>query len=155
MLELTRFERDPWSIFDELESLQQNLDRALWDMGGAQRAPGSSRRRRMAFPPLNVWSSEHGIVVDAELPGVDANAIDISVTGDELTIKGKVNACEPAREDTYHRRERPAGEFSRTLQLPFRADGNGVKAAYKNGLLRVTVPRAEEEKPRKIAIEAA
>ena len=75
--------------------------------------------------------------------------------GDELTLRGKVNVREPGKGETCHRRERPAGEFVRTLQLPFRADAGGVKASYKNGLLRLTVPRSEEEKPRKIAVQAA
>ena len=81
--------------------------------------------------------------------------VEISVVGDELTLRGKVNAQEPAAGETVLRRERPAGEFQRTLQLPFRANTGGVKATFKNGLLRIAVPRSEEEKPRKIAIEAA
>ena len=74
--------------------------------------------------------------------------------GDELTLRGKVNLYEAAQGETYHRRERPTGEFLRKLQLPFRADSGAVKASYKNGVLRLTVPRSEEEKPKKIAVEA-
>jgi HSP20 family protein len=104
---------------------------------------------------LNVWSYADGIVIDAELPGVDPKDVDVSVVGDELTLRGKVNVLEPREGETYHRRERPAGEFSRTLQLPFRADTGGVKANYKNGVLRLTVPRSEEERPKKVVVEAA
>jgi HSP20 family protein len=104
---------------------------------------------------MNVWSSADGIAIDAEMPGVDPKDVDISVVGNELTLRGTVNAQEPRKGETYHRRERPVGQFARTLQLPFRADAAAVKAAYKNGVLRLTVPRREEEKPRKIAIEAA
>jgi HSP20 family protein len=104
---------------------------------------------------MNVWSSEDGIVIDAELPGVDPKDVDISVKGDELTLCGRAGGEGKAEGATYHRRERPAGEFVRTLQLPFKADATGVKANYRNGLLRVTVPRSEEEKPRKIVVEAA
>jgi HSP20 family protein len=150
MIGITRYGRDPWSIFDELESLQEDFNRAFGDWG----APGRRSGRRRAFPPLNVWASEEGVVVDAELPGVEVNDVDIAVTGDELAIRGKVGVAEPREGETLHRRERAAGEFARTLTLPFRADGAGVKAAYKNGILRITVPRAEEDRPRKIAIEA-
>jgi HSP20 family protein len=103
---------------------------------------------------MNVWSSDDGLVIDAELPGVAPENVDVSVMGDELTLQGKVNAEEPAEGETQHRRERPSGEFSRTLQLPFRADAAGVKAAYRNGVLRITVPKSEDEKPKKIKIAA-
>jgi len=66
-----------------------------------------------------------------------------------------VNAPEPAEGESVLRRERPAGEFQRTLQLPFRANAGAVKATFRNGILRIAIPRSEEEKPRKIAIESA
>jgi HSP20 family protein len=95
------------------------------------------------------------VVIDAELPGAEAKDVDISIQGDELTLRAKVNVTEPAKNEMVHRRERPYGEFARTLQLPFRAESRNVKAHYRNGILRVTVPRSEEDKPRKVAIEAA
>jgi HSP20 family protein len=148
MLELVTWPRNPWSIFDELESIQEDMSRML----GAQPS-GRSWRRRSAYPLMNVWSAKDGIVVDAELPGVKPEDVEISVLGDELTLRGKVNAGELPEGERYHRRERPAGEFVRTLTLPFRAAADGVKANYSNGVLRLTVPRSEEEKPRKILIE--
>ena len=150
MFDLVTWPRNPWSIFDELESLQTDMNRAFSDLGYNR-----SWQRGATYPLMNVWSSAEGIVVDAELPGVDPKDVDISVLGDELTLRGKVNAQEACKGETYHRRERPAGEFARTLQLPFRADAGAVKAYYKNGVLRLTVPRREEEKPKRIAIEAA
>lgn len=156
MLELVTWPRSSWSIFDELESLQEDMNRML-----AGRTPGGrslrdyGRRRRPTYPPMNIWSSADGIIIDAELPGVDPKDLDISVKGAELTLRGKVNAGDDGSGEAYHRRERPAGEFSRTLQLPFRVESGAVKAAYRNGLLRLTLPRSEEEKPRKVAIEAS
>ena len=148
MLDLVRWPRNPWSLFDELDSLQEDMNRALSGTGNRFRG------RRAGYPPMTVWSSSDGMTIDAELPGADPKNVDISVAGDELTLRGNINAEEPAEGETFHRRERPHGEFVRTLQLPFRAKANGVKASYTNGVLRVTVPRAEEEKPRKIQIEA-
>ena len=156
MLELVTWPRNPWSIFDELESLQSDMNRML--AGQPSREAGRSGhawRRRSTYPLMNVWTAKDGIVIDAELPGADPKAVDIAVQGDELTLSGKVNAVDVAEGETYHRRERPAGEFTRTPQLPFRAEAGAVTANYKNGVLRVTIPRSEEEKPKKIAIEAA
>lgn len=103
---------------------------------------------------MNVWSANDGIVIDAELPGIDPKDVDISVKGDELTLKGKINDGEEKEQESYLRRERPAGGFERVLRLPFRADTDGVKANYRNGILRLSVPRSEDEKPKKIAVEA-
>ena len=151
MLELMMVPRSPWTIFDELESLQTDMNQILPD----PEASRIGRRFRAAYPPLNVWSSPDGLVVEAEMPGVDPQDVEISVVGDELSLRGKVNVQEPAAGETVLRRERPAGEFQRTLQLPFRANTAAVKAASKNGILRISIPRSEEEKPRKIAIETA
>ena len=147
MFELMIGPRSPWTVFDELESIQQDMNRLL-----TGEAP--VRRARAAYPPLNVWSSAEGLAIDAEMPGVDPQDVEISVVGDELSLHGKVNVQEPAAGETVLRRERPAGEFQRTLQLPFRANTGAVKATFKNGILRISIPRSEEEKPRKIAIEA-
>ena len=150
MLELTIGPRNPWTVFDELESIQADMNRIL--SGSA--ASRFARYARAAYPPLNVWAAAEGLVIDAEMPGVDPQDVEISAVGDELSLRGKVNAQEPAESETVLRRERPAGEFQRTLQLPFRADTGAVKATFKNGILRISIPRSEEEKPRKIAIEA-
>jgi HSP20 family protein len=157
MFDLVTWGKSPWSIFDELESLQADMNRAFngWDRearGGTRARPW--RGRRAAYPLLNVWAAEDGLVIDAELPGVDPKDVDIAVLGDELTVRGKVNVPENADQVTYSRRERPSGEFARTLRLPFRAVPDGVKAQYKHGLLRLTVPRPEAEKPKKIEITA-
>jgi HSP20 family protein len=156
MFEVMTWPRNPWSIFNELESLQDDVNRLFGGRArGAGEGNGHAWRRRTSYPPMNVWSSEEGLIIDAELPGVDPKDVEISVLGDQLTLHGKVNVAEPPEGENYHRRERPSGEFSRTLQLPFRADPESVKANYTNGVLRLTVPRAEDEKPRKITIEAA
>lgn len=151
MFTMAPFQRSTWSILDELESLQEDMNRVF---GGRALGP-AARRGRAVYPPLNVWSSKDGIAVDAELPGIDVKDVDISVEADQLTLRGKINAGEPKEGETYHRRERAAGEFLRTLQLPFRANADGVKATYRNGILRINIPRTEEDKPRKVAIEAA
>lgn len=148
MIELVTRSRNPWSILDELESLQSDMNRWLGGRGAYWRKGTTS------YPPMNVWSSPEGLLMDIEMPGVDAKDVDISVIGDELTLKGKVNVRELKKGVAYLRRERPTGEFSRTLKLPFRVETGAVKASYRNGVLRLSVPRAQEEKPRKITVEA-
>lgn len=150
MIDLVTWPRNPWSIFSELESLQAEMNRAFSNQGYTR-----PWRRGTAYPPMNVWSSEDGILIDAELPGIDPKDVDISVMGDELTLRGRIQAQEAGKGEVFHRRERPTGEFTRTLQLPFRAAADSVKATYRNGVLRVTVPRGEEDKPKRIAVEAA
>jgi len=144
MFALTPYRRNTWSILDELDSLQEDMERA-W-CGNAERA---------FRPAVDVWSSEDGLTVQAELPGVDIKDIDIAVKGDHLTLRGKIEAEERKDTETVHRRERVTGEFVRTLQLPFKANAQAVKASYKNGVLTVAVPRSEDEKETKVAIKAA
>ena len=149
MLELTTWPRSAWSIFDELESIQESMNRAL----GAERTVGAQRGER--YPLLNVWTSPEGLMVEADMPGVDPADVDVSVMGDQLTISGKVNPTPKEENVVLHRQERPHGEFARALKLPFRVDNNQVSAAFRNGILRVKLPRSEEEKPRKITVKAA
>ncbi|HLX64031.1 MAG TPA: Hsp20/alpha crystallin family protein [Planctomycetota bacterium] len=105
------------------------------------------------FPALNVWANENGAIARAELPGIGPEALDISVLNDTLTLKGSRTGEELSQDDRWLRRERLHGEFSRSLRLPFRVNGDAVKADFKNGVLSVTLPRAESDKPRKITVK--
>lgn len=133
----------PWSMLDDLAGLQSDINRLL---GG-----GAAGNRVAANPRLNIWTSEEEVVVDALLPGAEPSNVDISVEGDQLTISGNVK--DPiSGESEVKRREIPIRNFSRMVRLPFRVDTEKVRARYRNGLLRVKVPRAEEDKPRKIEV---
>lgn len=104
---------------------------------------------------MNVWTNEDGAVVTAELPGIDPKDIDISVNNDTLTVTGCRQLQELPEDATYHRRERGCGRFSRSFQLPFQVESEKVSAAFERGVLRITLPRAEVDKPRKIAVKTA
>jgi HSP20 family protein len=106
-----------------------------------------------SFPAMNVWVDENSAIVTAELPGVLLDHIDISVEDDTLTLRGD---RQPDKEEgaTYHRRERRHGSFLRTSRMPFRVDAENVDATFKNGVLSIVLPRAEEDKPKKIAVRA-
>jgi HSP20 family protein len=107
------------------------------------------------YPPVNVWEEGDNLFVEAELPGVKDN-LDLTVVENELILKGQCPELVGAEEGvTYHRRERPVGSFTRVIRLPFDVDANNVKASFQDGVLLVTLPKAETAKPRKVAVRAA
>jgi HSP20 family protein len=112
-----------------------------------------SLSRAPSYPAVNVWTQADAALVTAELPGVDPESIDISVQDDTLTVRGTRER--PEMEDvTYHRQERRFGAFARTIQVPFRVQGDEVNAIFEKGVLRISLPRAEEDKPKRITVKA-
>lgn len=105
------------------------------------------------YPLINVWSSEEKVMVEAEVPGLDPALIEVTLKDDELTIAGKRDDAQVSDKDVLQRKEQFSGEFSRTLILPFRGEQESVKASYRNGILRLEVPRAKADLPRKVKIE--
>ncbi|MGQ0644997.1 MAG: Hsp20/alpha crystallin family protein [Elusimicrobiota bacterium] len=103
------------------------------------------------YPPLNVWADEDALEVTAELPGIDSKSLDVAVEGHTLTLRAS-RPVETPKESALSRRERPAGTFVRTLELPVRVDADKARASYKDGVLRVVFPRREADKPRRIAV---
>jgi HSP20 family protein len=106
------------------------------------------------YPAMNVWADEDGVIVTAELPGFDPEEIDISVVGETLTLKGSREPVELQEGATYHRRERGYGTFSRAFRLPFEVESDKVEAVFEKGMLQISLPRAEAEKPKKITVKA-
>jgi len=134
----------PRNAFDDLARLQREMTRWMEGPGGD--------RWPLAYPPLNVYDDGENFHVRAEVPGLNPDKVELSVAGEVLTLK----ADRPLEEanGSYHRRERSAGMFSRSINLPDTVDASGVRASYVNGVLEVTLPRAPEVRPRKISIEA-
>jgi HSP20 family protein len=132
--------------FREMERLQGQLNR-LFD-GYLYRAGACE------YPPLNVWTAEDKAVVTAEVPGIAPENIDISVINETLILKGSRESEALVEGQNWHRRERGYGEFARTIQLPFKVEAEQVEAVFKNGILQITLPRAEADKPRKITVKA-
>jgi HSP20 family protein len=130
--------------FEEMRRLQDEVNRLLASAGPAP-APG--------FPALNAYASEDGVVLTAELPGVEAGNLDVAVFQDTLTLRGR-REPEAADANSYHRRERRHGQFTRTVTLPFRVDPDRVEAELQHGVLRLTLHRPEADRPRKIAVKA-
>jgi len=107
------------------------------------------------FPPVNIFDDGDGIVVIAEIPGMDPASLNVSGQSHTLTIKGERKREKVGESAGYHRRERPFGEFSRSVQLPDELDLDRTTANYEAGMLTIRVPKAESAKPRQITVKAA
>ena len=137
------------SVWREMDRLQHEMNR-LFDTYTPTRT-----RRAPGYPAMNVFTNDDGLALTAEVPGVNPQDIDISVVGETLTLDG-VRKPDALDDDMrYHRRERGYGKFTRSVQLPFPVDINEVDARFKNGVLFISMPRAEEDKPRKIVVKSA
>ncbi|MEI6235066.1 MAG: Hsp20/alpha crystallin family protein [Planctomycetota bacterium] len=106
------------------------------------------------FPPVNVYTNDNGAIVKAELPGVKLEELDITVANNTLTLRGNRGALDLKEEARTLRSERLRGQFARVLNLPFKVDATQSTAQFDKGTLTITLPRAESDKPRKIAIAA-
>ena len=119
-------------------------------VGGPQTLP-----RVAGFPPLNAWEDDDNLYVEAELPGLKPEDIDVTVTeGDQLTISGERRPCAPEGGGRL-RQECGYGRFTRTITLPAEVDADAVEANYEAGVLTLTLPKMEEAKPKKITVRAA
>src|SRR5579885_27944 len=135
-------------IWNQLQQLQEDMNRVFerWSEDGG-RLLG-----RSAYPPVNVWEDAENIYVEAELPGLSLNDLEIYVTGNQLTLKGERRQPVPEKA-VWHRQERGFGPFSRTLTLPFDVDADKVDARFENGVLTVKLAKHESARPRKIAVK--
>lgn len=138
------------SPFNELDRLKREMDRL------AGMLPDRSYERPAGvFPLVNLTEDQERYFLRAELPGIQVDDLDISVTGNSISLSGERKIPAEDEKATYHRRERDAGSFSRIINLPEKIDNNKIEAAFKNGVLTVILPKAEETKPRKIAVKSA
>jgi HSP20 family protein len=145
------FELKPYKPFGELASLRDEMDK-MWNRFFGE-WPSTEGFRGEWAPSLDVSETEESIVVRAEVAGLDPKDIDISLTNDALTIKGKREQEKEEKEENYHRIERSYGSFSRSIRLPKEVKGDKIKASCKNGVLKITLPKSKEAKEIKIKVE--
>ena len=139
------------SVFDRMLSLSRALEQ-----GGDSFAPPSATRGQFWMPPLDVYETESAFVVEADLPGVHPENVEINFEQNTLTLRGTRAPTFQAPERGELRAyslERTTGAFARSVRLPEYVDGNQIEATYANGVLTVTVPKAQSARPRKIAIK--
>jgi HSP20 family protein len=130
------FQREVGRLFESLEPVQH------W-------------RVARGVPPINLYDSGEHYVLTAQLPGVGPEEVDLSITGETLTIRGDRKRAEGVSEESYRRQERQFGRWTRTITLPDRVNSANVSASFANGVLTVTLPKAEEAKPRHISVTSA
>jgi HSP20 family protein len=142
-----------WRPFREVTRLRSEMDR-LWDdyFGSGRRALRPMEETWM--PAVDVSETADNITIKAEIPGMEAKDIEISMVGDTLTIKGEKKTEREEKDENYHLVERSYGFFSRAMKLPALVDPDKVEATYKNGVLTVVFPKKEEVKPKAIEIKA-
>jgi HSP20 family protein len=126
--------------------MNQQMDHLL----GGTRGPVSRE-----YPLIEAWSGDDGMIIMANMPGVEHDAIDIKVDGRTLTLSGERIADEMTEDMRSYRRELASGTFSRSVELPFEVAVESVEASYENGVLEIVLPRVPEEKPRKITINGS
>ena len=149
-----------WNPFEELATLRQEVDRAFEGFGTGQGPlrqvaflPGRGPRR---YPLINLLEDKDHIYIEALTPGVDPQSLNVSVKHNRLTMAGeKTGISGDVKPEAFHRSERASGKFVRTFDLPVEVDDAGVQAEYKNGLLLVTIPKAEKAKPKQINVKIA
>ena len=148
-----------WDPFQSLEAVRREMERVFDQYEPVRRVfgrgliPGTASR---VYPLLNVAEDKDSFYVEALVPGVDPESIEVSVLHDQLRIAGTKTAINPdIKPEAFHRNERGAGSFTRMLTLPTEVDGDHVKADYKNGVLTLTLPKHAAAKPKQIAVSVA
>jgi len=141
-----------WNVrspFQELERMSQQMENFISSASGS----GLPSLHAGVFPSTNLTEDQDHYYIRAELPGISADDLDIQATGNNLSISGERKIEAEKDSVRYHRKEREAGKFSRVISLPGDIDVDGVSASLDNGILKVSVPKAEKAKPKQITIK--
>jgi len=145
------------TAWNPMDALRRDIDRAVQSTGSSNEPsfrtaflPGRAARR---YPLINLAQDRDQVSIEALAPGLAPDSIDLSVVRNVLTISGeKRRHPEDIKPEAFHRSERAAGKFVRTIELPVEVDADQVKAEYKHGILIVTLPIAEAAKPKRISV---
>jgi HSP20 family protein len=144
-------ELSPWKPFGELSPFRKEMDR-LWNRFLGE-TPFARTFNEMWSPSVDISETKDDFVVKAELPGLEAKDVNVSISGNVLTIKGEKKAEEEEKDEHYHRVERYSGSFQRVFQLPSGVKADKVEANFDKGVLKVTLPKVEEAKKKEIEVK--
>jgi len=133
-------------IFSEMDRLRREMNGLFSNYG---QTSGSA-----TYPLMNVYDDKDTLVVTAELPGLAKDQVDITFSDGILTVSGKQQPFTKTKNMSVVRKERPEGDFEKTVRLPTKINQDAIKASFNNGILTITMPKSEEVKPKTIAIEA-
>jgi HSP20 family protein len=144
---------DRWDPLRGVSDIQGEVNRLFDSFFGRPAAVGTGASPRMWMPVLDMHETKDDVVLSFELPGVTEKDISLSITGDLLTLRGDRTFNRDVKDDNYHHVERAYGKFERSVQLPMAVQAAKVKATYRDGVLEVRLPKAEEVKPKEIKID--
>jgi HSP20 family protein len=146
-----------WNLFADMDALRHEIDRTIENFGfsrsptpGPAFLPGREPRR---YPLINLLEDKESLYLEALTPGVDPQSINITLLQNRLTLSGEKRGVGDIRPEAFHRNERASGKFVRTIDLPMEVDEANIKAEYLNGLLLMTLPKAEKAKPKQITVK--
>jgi HSP20 family protein len=145
-----------WEPFRDLFNLQDRMNRLFEESArGLGRGHEEDWSLGAWAPAVDIYEHGNDLVLKAELPGVEAKDVDIRIENNVLTLRGERKVDSEVKQESYHRVERSYGAFTRSFTLPSTVDTANVKADYKDGILRITLPKREESKPKQIQINVS
>jgi HSP20 family protein len=149
--EVVAMELVPWRPFREISSLRGEMDK-LWDNFFGERVLGKAFSDEWN-PSVDISETENNLLIKAELPGLESKDVSVSISGDLLTIKGEKKKEKEEKDEHHHYIERYAGTFQRSFRLPVNVQSDKVEAAFKNGVLKITLPKVAEARKKAIEIK--
>jgi HSP20 family protein len=143
-----------WEPFRDLVTIQDRMNRIFEDAFRGQGRSGEEDWLGGSWaPPVDIYEHDGNLVLKAELPGIDPKDVDVRVENNVLTLRGERAFDQEVKRENCHRVERAYGTFSRSFTLPNVVDTQNIKAEFKDGVLRVTMPKREEAKPKQIQVQ--
>ena len=142
-----------WDPFRDVETLQTRINRMFEDSFGRTKAPDDEMNLCAWRPPVDIYETENGIVLAAELPGVVKEDISVEVKDNILTLKGERTANPNIKGKKFYRHERCYGTFQRSFTLQHDIQPNLIKATFKDGVLEIEIPKPDEEQPKQITVK--
>ncbi len=140
-----------WDPFQSVSEIQQEMNRIFDSFFG--RPTTLQATERLWVPAVDLYETKDDLVVSFDLPGVREKDVSVTITGDVLTVKGERKWDREVKDESYHRLERVYGKFERSIPLPMAVQADKVKATYRDGVLEIRLPKAEEVKPKEIKVE--
>lgn len=140
-----------WDPFRDLNVLQDRMNRLFEDAGRNYRGDEPAATTSWS-PAVDIFETESEIVVKAELPGMERKDITLNLEKNVLTLRGERRFQKETKEENYHRIERSYGGFSRSFSIPATVDEERISAEYKDGVLKIVLPKKEQAKPKQIRI---
>jgi len=141
-----------WQPFSDMVPLRQAMDR-LFEDSFVRPSRFTGLFGEGAETPIDIYQTDEDVVVKASVPGIKPEEVDVTITGDTLTLKGETKTEEEVKKENYFRKERSYGAFSRSILLPSSLQTDKAEATFENGVLTLTIPKAEESKPKQIKIK--